>query len=384
MLVFGLLLAWRGAVQWMGQDIAALCLDNPLWMTAACVSGPIGSLLALCCPDLSWGIMLNSACLAAPLLTYIAYREERVSETSRVLRWPGWPSTGAPAEASAGILQEREELGNLAGLGCHRKMQGELRELVTQPQGLLLVCGPAGAGKSTTLRSVLGELDPELIKIITIENPMRYPIAKVTQIEINRKAGLSYAIAVKKALSKAPQVLMIEEIRDQETATATCAASTTGHLVLSTIQADDTLTAIQNLIALGIEPGTLTDSLSAVLGQRLIRRLCPDCKEQYRPDAELLRRYRIPNDHAADFCRPPRGDSHCATCSGTGYHGRIGIFELLTIDNSIRALIREQAAPAQIRKAARHRGMTTLRENGFRLAIRGWTSLEEVHNATSE
>ena len=183
-------------------------------------------------------------------------------------------------------------------------------------------------------------------------------------------------------LRKDPEVLMIGEIRDGETAVAVCQAATSEHMILSTVPANDTRAAIQCLVDLGVDCDLLADGLTAVLGQRMIRRLCANCKQQYTPDAELLRRYRIPTDHESTFYRPPGRDGKCEACGGTGYRGQIGIFELLRIDDSVRTLVRERGSPNQIRSAARRRGMTTLRENGFRLVIRGVTSLEEVEEAT--
>ena len=380
MLILGLAFAWQQSVYWMGADCVQSGMENEIWPLVACIAGPVGTLSALCCPDLGLGILLNCACLATPFLGYVAYRDERVPQEDRVLQFLSWFASENEDETTR--HQDQEELTNLAELGFDRKLQGALRDILAQPQGLLIVCGPTGAGKSTTLRCALAELDPRAVKIITIENPVEYRIAGVTQIEINSTGRQSYSRSLQRALRKDPEVLMVGEIRDGETAIAVCQAATGEHMILSTVPANDTRAAIQWLVDLGVDRDSLANGLTAVLDQRIIRRLCVKCKEQYTPDTEMLRRYRIPTDHESTFYRPPGRDVKCEACGGTGYRGRIGIFELLRIDDTVRTLIRERASPSQIRSAARSRGMTTLRENGFRLVIRGVTSLDEAEKAT--
>ncbi len=380
LLILGLAFAWQQSVYWMGADCHQSGMENEIWPLVACVAGPVGTLLALCCPDLGLGILLNCACLATPFLGYVVYRDERVPRENRVLQFLSWFDSGSQDQTNQ--TRDQEELSNLAELGIDRKLQGELRDILAQPQGILLVCGPIGSGKSTTLRCAIAELDPHAVKIITIEDPVEYRIFGVSQIEIDSTGGQSYSRALQRVLRKDPEVLMIGEIRDGETAVAVCQAATSEHMILSTVPANDTRAAIQCLVDLGVDCDLLADGLTAVLGQRMIRRLCANCKQQYTPDAELLRRYRIPTDHESTFYRPPGRDGKCEACGGTGYRGQIGIFELLRIDDSVRTLVRERGSPNQIRSAARRRGMTTLRENGFRLVIRGVTSLEEVEEAT--
>ncbi len=382
LLVLGLAFAWQQTVYWMGADCSRSGIDSEIWPLVACAAGPVGTVSALCCPDLGFGILLNCACLATPFLGYIAFRDEKVPEEDRVLQFLSWFDFRNEDQTNQKEVQE--ELNNLSELGFDRKLQGELRDIVALPQGLLIVCGPTGAGKSTTLRCALAELDPQAVKIITIEDPVEYRIAGVTQIEIDSTHGQSYSRSLQRALRKDAEVLMVEEIRDGETSIAVCQAATDGHMILSTVPVNDTQEAIQWLINVGVDNVSLANGLIAVLGQRMVRRLCIECKEQYTPEAELLRRYRIPADHESTFYRPPGRDVKCEACGGTGYHGRVGIFELLRIDDTIRKLIRERGSPSQIRSAARRRGMTTLRENGFRLVIRGVTSLDEVYEATRD
>ncbi|MEI8016764.1 MAG: ATPase, T2SS/T4P/T4SS family [Schlesneria sp.] len=382
LLILGLAFAWQQSVYWMGADCSQTGIDGEIWPIVACAAGPVGTISALCCPDLGLGIMLDCVCLATPFLGYVAFRDEKVPEEDRVLQFLSWFDFGNVDQTNQ--QQVREELNNLSELGFDRKLQGELRDIVALPQGLLLVCGPTGAGKSTTLRCALAELDPQAVKIITIEDPIEYRIAGVTQFEFDSTRGQSYSRSIQRALRKDAEVLMVEEILDGEAAIAVCQAATSGHMMLSTVPVNDTQAAIQCLIDLGVDADSLANGLTAVLGQRMVRRLCVECKEQYTPEAELLRRYRIPADHESTFYRPPGRDVKCEACDGTGYHGHVGVFELLRIDDTVRTLIRERGSPSQIRSAARRRGMTTLRENGFRLVIRGVTSLDEVYEATRD
>ena len=382
LLMLGLAFAWQQSVYWMGADCSQSGMENEIWPLVACFAGPVGTLLALCCPDLGIGILLNCACLATPFWGYIAYRDERVPQEDRVLQFLSWFNSGN--EDPRNQHRDQVELSNLSELGFDRKLQGELRDILAQPQGLLIVCGPEGAGKSTTLRCALSEFDPQAVKIITIEDPVEYRIAGVTQIEIDSMGRQSYSSSLRRVLRKDPEVLMVGEIRDRETAVAACEAATSEYMILSTVPANDTRAAIQCLVDLGVDSDSLANGLTAVLGQRMIRRLCVSCKERYTPDTELLRRYRIPRDHESTFYRSPGRGVACETCGGTGYRGRIGIFELLRVDDTVRTLIRERASPSQIRSAARRNGMTTLRENGFRLVIRGVTSLDEVEVATRD
>ncbi len=382
LLILGLAFVWQQCVYWMGTDCSQSGMEDEIWPLVACVAGPLGTLLALCCPDLGLGVLLNCACLATPFLGYIAQRDERVPRENRVLQFLSWFDSGS--EDPRNREQDQEELSNLAELGFDRKLQGELRDILALPEGLLLVCGPKGAGKSTTLRCALCELDPQAVKIMTIEDPVEYRIPGVKQIEIDSTSAQSYFRSLQRALRKDPEVLMVGEIQDGETANAVFQAATSEHMILSTVAANDTRAAIQYLVDLGVDSDLLAKGLTAILGQKMIRRLCTQCKEQYTPDTELLRRYRIPRDHESTFYRSPGRGVECDSCGGTGYRGRIGIFELLRIDDTVRTILRERGSPSQIRSAARRNGMTTLRENGFRLVIRGVTSLDEVERATRD
>src|SRR5205085_79038 len=187
-------------------------------------------------------------------------------------------------------------------------LREQVRDLVTRPHGMFIVCGPTGAGKSTTLYACLAEIDRYQKNVITVENPVEYHIDNVTQIEVNPKAGKTFASELRSILRQDPDVIYIGEIRDQETAEIGCQAAQTGHMVLTTLHANDTVMALGRLLNLGVEPFMVASSLTAVLSQRLVRVLCPKCKVGYRPNPELLRRAGLPADKIKQFFRPPKPD----------------------------------------------------------------------------
>ena len=187
------------------------------------------------------------------------------------------------------ILDNASSVGRLDEVGLRPKLVGEIRSLVTQPHGMFLCCGPTGSGKSTTLYAAIREIDRFQKNIITVEDPIEYHIDNITQMEINTKSGQTFAGSLRSILRQDPDVIMIGEIRDQETATIACQAATTGHLVFSTVHANDTVTALFRLLDLGVEPFMIASALTAVLGQRLVRVLCETCKEPYKPKPEFLK-----------------------------------------------------------------------------------------------
>jgi general secretion pathway protein E len=238
-------------------------------------------------------------------------------------------------------------------------MQGEtLRrflQLIAQPHGIILVTGPTGSGKTTTLYSAMGKLDARSSNIMTVEDPIEYELSGIGQTQVNAKIDLTFAKALRAILRQDPDVIMIGEIRDFETAQIAIQASLTGHLVLATLHTNDAASAVTRLIDMGIEPFLLSSSLLGVLGQRLLRKFCADC-------------------HGAG----------CAACAHTGYSGRTGIFELLTTDDAMRALIHTSASEAHIRQAAVAGGMKLMREDGERLVAEGMTSREELVRVTRD
>ena len=264
-------------------------------------------------------------------------------------------------------------------LGMRQGLRTQVEELVKQPHGMVLCSGPTGAGKSTTLYACLNVIDRYQQNVITIEDPVEYRMEGVNQIEINTKSGQTFATSLRSVLRQDPDVVLLGEIRDKETAEVACQAANTGHMVYSTVHANDSITALFRLLELGIEPFMISNSLTALIGQRLVRRLCPDCKEAYQPKPELVKKAGLPVDKIDAFYRPPReAQGMCPRCGGLGYHGRVGVYELLTINERIRDLIREKASAGAVRAEAKKNGMLNMREEGLRLVVRGVTSIEEL------
>jgi general secretion pathway protein E len=288
------------------------------------------------------------------------------------------------------ILDSALQMADLKRLGMRPKLREQLHQLAMQPHGLLIVCGPTGAGKSTTLYACLSEIDRFQKNVITVENPVEYNIPNVTQIEVNPKAGKTFASELRSILRQDPDVIYIGEIRDQETAEIACQAAQTGHMVFTTIHANDTVTALARLIDLGVAPFTVSGSVTAVLGQRLVRVLCPKCRRRYRPGQEILRKANLPADKIEYFYRPPPESSdgdeeandeervRCPNCGGTGYRGRTGVYELLIITDKIRDLLRENPNLGAIRQEAVKNGMKYLQEDGLLQVIEGRTSIQEL------
>lgn len=277
------------------------------------------------------------------------------------------------------ILDQANSVSKMSQLGMRKQLQDQIKEIINQPHGMFLSCGPTGAGKSTTLYAALNELDAYQQNIITVEDPVEYKMTNVTQIEVNVKAGNTFANALRSILRQDPDVVMIGEIRDGETAKIACQAANTGHMVFSTVHANDTISALYRLTDLGVEPFLLSSALSAILGQRLVRKLCDDCKEAYTPKPEQLKQAGLPADKIESFYRPPTNpEVPCPTCNGMGYKGRMGVFELLIITERIRDMIRENAPVTAIRAEARKNGMLYMKEEGLRLVVKGQTSMQEL------
>ena len=282
------------------------------------------------------------------------------------------------------ILDRSRQINDLTRLGMRERLRDQIKLIASQPYGMLVVCGPTGAGKSTTLYACMAEIDRYQKNVITVENPVEYHIDGVTQIEINPKAGKTFASELRSILRQDPDVIYIGEIRDDETANIGCQAAQTGHMVLTTLHANDTVMAIGRLLNLGVEPFMVASSLSAVLTQRLVRTLCPKCKVGYRPNPELLRRANLPANKIKLFYRPPRDDERapddppCSYCNGSGYRGRTGIFELLTINEKIRELIKENPNLDAIRAEAIKGGLILLQQDGMRVVMEGVTSVDEL------
>lgn len=277
------------------------------------------------------------------------------------------------------ILDQSNSVSTLPGLGLRKSMQDKLTELIHQPHGLLLCCGPTGAGKSTTLYAALSSLDAYQRNIITVEDPVEYKIDNVTQIEINTKAGQTFGQSLRSILRQDPDVVMIGEIRDAETGSIACQAANTGHMVFSTLHANDTITALYRLLELGVEPYMVSNSVSAIIGQRLARRLCTECREAYKPNPAFLKKAGLPPDKIDVFYRPPKEpEVECPKCAGLGYSGRIGVYETLVMTDRMRDLVRDKTSISAIKAEARKNGMLSMKEEGLRLVVQGITSIEEL------
>lgn len=277
------------------------------------------------------------------------------------------------------ILDNSSAVTKMEDLGMRTKLIDQVRALVTQPHGMFLVCGPTGAGKSTTLYAALREIDRYQKNIITVEDPIEYHLDNITQMEVNTKSGQTFATSLRSILRQDPDVIMIGEIRDNETASIACQAANTGHMVFSTVHSNDAVTALFRLLDLGVEPFMIASALSGVLGQRLVRILCDACKEPYKPKPEFLKKANLPVEKVDVFYRRPENPEQvCQQCGGTGYFGRTGIYELLVLNETMKDMIRENPSINKIKAEARKNGMIYLQEDGLRQVIQGRTSIEEL------
>jgi type IV pilus assembly protein PilB len=260
----------------------------------------------------------------------------------------------------------------LTGLGFDQRQSTDLIESIRMPHGLMLVTGPTGSGKSTTLYACLSLLNEPDTNICTVEDPVEYKFKGMNQVQVKAQVGLTFASALRAFLRQDPDVIMVGEVRDQETAGICLRAALTGHFVLSTIHTNDSLSAINRLEDMAIEPFLLASTLRVLEAQRLIRRLCKECKEPYDCDAKTAARYGFASGQP--LCRP----KGCDACRGVGYRGRVGIFEVVRITSQMAALIQTRAALPDLRAAAREQGMKLLLDSGLDKARDGLTSLEEV------
>jgi len=278
------------------------------------------------------------------------------------------------------LLRQNSTLRGLAEIGLGPRELECFRRVLDLPHGIVLVTGPTGSGKTSTLYTALNEINDEVRKIITIEDPVEYQLRGVNQIQVSEKAGLTFARGLRSILRHDPDVVLIGEIRDRETAQIAVQASLTGHLVFSTLHTNDAPGAVTRLVDMGVEPYLVASSLEAVLAQRLVRVLCPKCKA---PDTSAnARAFRSRMGIAPEV--PLFRAVGCRECRQTGFHGRHAIFEWMDTDETIRRLILESASTDQIRAAARAAGMRTLAEDGWRLVAQGVTTVEEVLGVTTD
>jgi len=277
------------------------------------------------------------------------------------------------------ILDRGSVLVGLEYLGFPEETLDEYKKLIVSPYGMLLVTGPTGSGKTTTLYASLSEINSEDKKIITIEDPIEYQIQGINQIQIKPQIGLTFANGLRHIVRQDPDIVMVGEIRDIETAEISIHSALTGHLVFSTLHTNDAAGAITRLLDMGIEAFLVSSSLIGVLAQRLVRVICPKCKETYKPQQEMIDKIELLSDNVTTY-----HGIGCEECRHTGYQGRTGIFELMVVNEEIRRLIMERASSEVIRKKAVAGGMQILRDSGWQKVQEGITTIEEVLRVARE
>ncbi len=273
------------------------------------------------------------------------------------------------------VLDKKNIISGLENLGFLPETLHRWRMLLEEPYGIILVTGPTGSGKTTTLYSSLGELDSVHRKIMTVEDPVEYHLKNVDQTQINPRAGLTFAVALRSILRQDPDIVMVGEIRDLETAEIAFRAAQTGQLVFSTLHTNTAPGAIIRLLDMGVEPYLISSSLIAVLNQRLVRSICPSCKTEYQPLEEEIK---MLDPELIGKNQKYYTGKGCHLCNGTGFGGRIGIFELMVMNEELRRLTMKKAELREIRDEARKTGMKTLREDGIIKVIEGKTTINEV------
>ncbi len=272
------------------------------------------------------------------------------------------------------ILDKSAVMIGLDKLGLMPDTRAVFEDLVFKPYGMILVTGPTGSGKSTTLYTALNMLNTSEDNICTVEDPVEYQLPGINQVQINPKAGLTFAAALRSFLRQDPDIIMVGEIRDGETAQIAIESALTGHLVLSTLHTNDAAGAITRLIDMGIEPFLVASALVGVIAQRLVRRICPNCREAYTPPEEAVAKFGLNLADTNIVFYHGRGCDHC---KGTGYKGRSGIYEMMTVNENVRPLILRNAPTIEVKDAAIENGMVTLQEDGLRKVLEGTTTIEE-------
>jgi type IV pilus assembly protein PilB len=280
------------------------------------------------------------------------------------------------------LLDKSKKPPTMDEIGLSTAMQEQLRAMIHRPTGALLVTGPTGSGKSTTLFSAMTDINRPEINVITVEDPVEYRLPGLNQVQINTRAGLTFATALRSILRSDPDVVMVGEIRDVETAKISIEAALTGHFVLSTLHTNDAPAALSRLNEMGVEPFLTGAAVTGVLAQRLARRLCEHCKELYTPNKQELEAARIPDELRHGKIELFRRNG-CVRCRQTGYKGRLGVFQLLEMDEELSSLAAQKASHERLERAAMDGGMSTLWADGIEKAVAGLTSLEELSRVTT-
>lgn len=277
------------------------------------------------------------------------------------------------------ILDKQNVLHAMSDLGMQGQALEGMMELIHQPYGIILVTGPTGSGKTTTLYSALNTIRSDTIKVLTVEDPVEYYIEGIQQIQVKPHIGLTFASGLRAFLRHDPDVILVGEIRDLETAEVAMNASLTGHLVFSTLHTNDAVTASTRLLDMGVEPFLVASSVTGVLAQRLVRKICPHCRAEYQPEAG-----EVPPELLALMKprQPLFKGKGCADCRHSGYRGRLGIYELFRIDDRVREMIVQRLSATKLQQYARQHGMHLMREDGWEKVLRGQTTIEEVVSVT--
>ena len=276
------------------------------------------------------------------------------------------------------LLDTASSTYSLERLGMSQRDRKKIEAMIARPHGMILSTGPTGSGKSTSLYSILKKLNQPDINIITVEDPVEYRIDSIMQVQLNRKAGMNFADGLRSILRQDPDVIMVGEIRDFETASVAVQAALTGHRVLSTLHTNDAASAVTRLIDMGLEPFLVSSVLAASFAQRLVRKVCSDCKTPYSPSAEILKYWQLEDIQNANFMH----GKGCINCMHTGYRGRTGVYEVLVVDEKIQNMILDKMPAHEIMSAAIESGaFTPMRENAIRKVVKGITTFEEAASA---
>ncbi|MGZ6098154.1 MAG: GspE/PulE family protein, partial [Myxococcaceae bacterium] len=283
------------------------------------------------------------------------------------------------------LLDKNTTLLDLTDIGMARETMLGMDAVIKRSHGIILVTGPTGSGKTTTLYAALSRINTPDLNILTVEDPVEYQLQGIGQMAINPKIGLTFAAGLRSFLRQDPDVIMVGEIRDRDTAEIAIQASLTGHLVFSTVHTNDAASAITRLVDMGVEPFLVASSLTAVMAQRLVRRVCRECREAYQPTAEELKEVGLTPEAVARAGNPPIYRAKgCEVCGRNGYRGRTGIYELLLVDDDIRQLALKNTDSSTIKRAGVKKGMRTLLDDGARKVLAGETTLAEVLSVTQE